>query len=265
MGKYSFSVSKSDTADNMNKNRLIEQLKSEKVYIISPHYDDAILSAGMLMHLLKDKKNVTVVNLFTKAHEGPYTLSAKKFLREAKFKNAIELFKDRKRTDKNALLMVGVKHIDINLTDALFRRYRKTFLGKFISELDHVYPTYNYHLLRKIAKKDQAVSLLTTRLLKIIPKKSIVIAPYAIGNHVDHVIARKVCESLFPNIIYYTDFPYNIRLNSYGNVPTGFSKIVLATEKTIKEPLIKAYTSQVDALFENGKVPKHSEIFYLKK
>ena len=251
MGKYSQPISKSNTCEHMNKSKLLEQLKNEKVYVISPHYDDAILSCGMLMHLLKDNKNITVLNLFTKAHNGPYTISARKFLSEAKFENAVTLFKDRKRTDSKALAMVGVKHIDLDLTDALFRRREKTYLGKYFAEFDHVYPTYKFHLLKKIAGNDKAVLLLTSKLSKIIPKNAIVIAPYAIGNHVDHVIARQVSESLFSNIIYYTDFPYNVRLNSIGRMPDGYSKITLPTEKTIKEPLIRAYTSQVDALFEN--------------
>jgi hypothetical protein len=240
-------------------------MKNKQLYIISPHFDDAVLSAGMLMHNLQGKCDVTIINIFTKAHNGPYTISAKQFLKSAGFKNAVNLYKDRLINDRLALSLINAKQVNLNFTDALFRRKKiASNFGKILAEFDHLYPTYRLHVIKQIAKSDSCSNILEKKLKLIIPKDALVFSPLSFGNHVDHLITRMVCEKLFKNLIYYSDFPYNIRSNSKKVILKEYQKVALKVDMNIKRKLVNCYASQVSGLFTGGKMPKHSEYFYLK-
>jgi hypothetical protein len=250
----------------MNNKELLTYLKNKNIFILSPHFDDAILSAGMLMYSLQGQVKVTVINIFTKAHPGPYTLSAKQFLKAADYRNAVKMYAERSRDDIKALSLTGAKHLNLGFTDALFRKNAKSkFLGNFIAELDHIYPTYRWHIIKNINTNDTVVKDLRKKFERIIPGDSIVITPFGIGNHADHVITRLAAEKVFKNLIYYIDFPYNIRLDNSGKLPEGYCRVAFPIDLKIKTRLISTYTSQVNSLFEKGIVPEHQEKFFIKK
>src|SRR3989338_4946817 len=212
-------------------NKLVKQIlnKKFKCIFISPHFDDAVLSCGSLLMHLTGKTSITIINVFTKAHKKPYTLSARKFLKESNGgSDATVLFKERFKEDKNVLSSLNVKIINLGLVDALFRKKNNfNFLGKVFPEINHIYPTYKWHVVRRISPHDHATTQLKKILKKFNGEKILVFAPYGIGNHADHVITRKVCEDLFDNLILYSDFPYNLRANNYGHADESYQEFEL--------------------------------------
>ena len=249
----------------MNQDFINTILKNKKKCIfISPHPDDAVLSCAALLNKLSGKTEVTIVTLFTKAHSGPYTLSAKNFLHASDEKNADKLVEKRIKEDRAVLGKLAVKSIYLDLQDALFRlKPKKNLAGFFIPEFNHVYPTYRWHIIKKISSNDPAESQLLKLLKPILRKGSVIFAPYGIGGHVDHQIARKVSEKLSSDVILYSDFPYNSRENFYGE-PSKKQTIVTLTPNGIKNKLIKQYSSQFQGLFPYGKIPTHKEVYFLK-
>lgn len=250
------------------KNNLIKEIIERKFdcLIVSPHHDDAVLSCGELLAQLKGKTAVTVINVFTSAHGKPYTLSEKQFLKASGSSDALALYEERENEDKKILSQLGVSIINLGFEDALFRRkIRRTFLGRLLSEFDHVYPTYRWHLLKGLSRNDISAKELKKKLLPYKNKKTLVFAPYAIGDHVDHLIVRNVCEELFDNLILYSDFPYNVRLNSDGKVLDGGKIYTLKPDYVKKSGLIKGYKTQFNGLFSNGIIPKHDEFYFGKK
>ena len=249
----------------MKPNKLITFLKHKKLFILSPHFDDAVLSAGMLLYYLRNSAGCTVINIFTLAHNGPYTLSALRYLNESGYSNAVKLYRDRKIEDKKALTMLKVKHLNLALTDALFRqkRTKQPFLAKYFAEFNSVYPTYRWHIVKKIDPDDSAISELESKLKKIIPKDALVLAPFGLGNHADHLITHRISRRLFINTIYYVDFPYSIRLRKSGQPLPGFTKHELTVDLPIKSKLIQQYTSQINGLFNGNRIPRHHETFYV--
>jgi len=247
---------------------LVKKIIKEKkdCVIISPHFDDAVLSCGGLLEQLAGKTNITIANVFTAAHDKPYTLSAKQFLKASGNITALDLYKEREKEDKAVLSQFPVKVINLGLQEALFRRRKQqSFLGKFLPEFDHVYPTYRWHIVKRIAKDDYAVSELKKKLKIFKNKKRLIFAPYGIGEHVDHAIVRKVCEDLFDTVLFYSDFPYNRRLDTYGN-PINNGKVYrLDPDIRKKTKLIKTYKTQFSGLFPNGKVTNHEEVYFSDK
>lgn len=247
----------------MPNNTLIDHLiaQGEECVFISPHLDDAVLSCGGLMLLLAGKVPVRVINVFTSAHEGPYTLSARKYLAQTKSKDALRQFAARKKEDLNVLTSMGITVENLDLVDALFRRSKKSVLGSFIPEVDHMYPTYRFHM-QSLARDEDSVEKLQKRLQHKVSADSIVFAPYGIGNHVDHQITRLACEGQFSKLILYADFPYSQRTGDFGRAVNGQQKYVIHPDKQKKDALIALYESQVNNLFPTGVIPEHSEFYY---
>lgn len=233
---------------------------------ISPHFDDAALSCATLLEQLSGKTDITIVNVFTKAHAKPYTLSAKVSLQQSKVDDALSLYKKREEEDKRVLSTFQLKITNLGLEDALFRRKKQTnFLGKILPELDHVYPTYRWHIIKHIVSTDYAFEELKKKLAPYKNKKIMIFAPYGLGDHADHRIVRKVCEELFDTIILYSDFPYNIRYNSYGQPFKNGETYRIKPDNKKKTALLKGYQTQFGGLFPLGTVPAHQEVYFSNK
>lgn len=245
--------------------QIIEKGKYECVFV-SPHQDDVILSCGSLLRGLTGKVSITVINVFTAAHKKPYTFSAKRFLSYSNgYSDARELYKEREKEDKEVFSQLAIKPINLGLEDALFRRRNKrTIIGNIIPEFDHLYLTYQWHIIKSVAANDPAILQLKKRLESFKKKKTLIFAPYGIGNHADHVIVRKVCEQLFDTYILYSDFPYNMRLNNYGKTLADGETYRLDPNIGEKTKLIKGYKTQFNGLFPNG-VPDHQEVYFSNK
>lgn len=247
-------------------NSLINQ--SSEVIFVSPHFDDAVLSCGQLMtELSKKGKRIKVVNVFTKAHNGPYTLSAKTFLSTSGgYQKATKLYLHRGKEDYDALSSIKVKKIiNLGFTDALFRKTKTTnWISKLIPETMHLYPTYRWHIIKNnISDKDNSILKVSAQLSKLAKKNAIIFAPLGIATHVDHIITKEACEKLKNKIVYYSEFPYNLR----AEIPQEIKKYSLFTKRvnlSNKKTLISLYKTQFPGLFPGGLVPDHREKYYIK-
>lgn len=252
------------------KNSLIDRIitRKKKCYFISPHLDDAVLSAGALIAYLAEYTDVTVVNVFTKAGVPPYTLSAKQYLKICGFEDAEKLFSLRKKEDMQMLSNLGVRTLYLDLIDALWRRKKHPgFLQKMfeerVPEVSHVYPTYRFNITSgKISVYDTTYAYLKKKLQNI-DIKSIIFCPAAIDNHVDHVIVRNICRELFPNIIYWSDFPYN----KDKETPSFFdedslSPFLFTKNKMQKLRLVKSYKIPFGATLGAKKSGLPDESYY---
>ena len=247
------------------KNDLVKKILDKKFHcvFVSPHEDDAILSCGTLLSKLSGKVDVTVVNVFTKAHKKPYTLAARKFLMFTGYANAEELYEARRKEDKEAFSSLSVKITYLDLEDALFRKKeKKSFLGKLIPEFDHYYPTYQLHIVKNIVQTDPAPAALEKHLERFKDKKYLIFAPFGVGNHADHRIARLATEKVFDRYILYSDFPYNTRLHSVGTAFKNGEEFRIESNMELKDPLIKAYKTQFTGLFPNSIIPTHQEVYF---
>lgn len=238
-------------------------IKNKKVFIISPHLDDAVLSCGGLILDLKITNNISVVNVFTEGNSGPYTLSGKKFLKMTGQPDALQLYKLRKAEDEKALSKLGVTFINLGFQEALFRKKKPSVLGKYIPELSHTYPTFRFHIMKNVKHNDPVKEKLKAQLKHLIPSDAVVIAPFGVGNHADHVLVRSVCEEIFGKVILYSDFPYNLS-NQLAENPFEHQKTEITPDHNKKLELIKCYKSQLNCLFPSGIIPEHKEIYYFQ-
>lgn len=248
------------------KKDLVKSIIKNKIpcVFLSPHQDDAALSCAELLSQLSGKTELTIINFFTKSSEKSYTLSAKKFLQASGYDDANDLYKERKKEDIAALSTFKAKVINFDFEDALFRKKKhSSFLGKLLPEFDHIYPTYRWHIVKKIASNDYVVSEIKKKLQVYKNKKILVFAPYGVGMHADHRIAREVCEELFEKYVLYSDFPYNVRENMHylSNKKEDIYKLKPDMKK--KRLVIGGYKTQVSGLFPDGTIPNHEEVYFI--
>jgi hypothetical protein len=250
----------------MNDTFLQSIIRNKKTcYFISPHFDDAIFSAGALMRYLSKYTKIVVINIFTKGGKKPYTLSATTYLKQCNYTDADKLFFDREKEDGIVLSSLTDKVINLGFVDALWRKKPEeniwTKLFSNIAELQMLYPTYRFHVTSgKVAKKDvETIVQIKKKLSDVVPsEQSVIFCPLGIGNHIDHVLARISCEKLFPEVIYWSDFPYN--LNTAIDTSTLHS-FQFTRDIQEKEKFIKGYVSQYHAMFKDG-LDLKPEVFY---
>jgi LmbE family N-acetylglucosaminyl deacetylase len=254
---------------------LIKKIIAEEIpcYFISPHLDDAALSAGGLIAYLSQHTKVEVVTVFTEASSKPYTLSAKAFLKQCGGEGANALFEMRRAEDKKAYSVVGIKPQLLSHVDALFRKIAspnvlRRALSRILPEFLHVYPTYRWHIVSdSVSRHDsQLMSFLAAELTAIVAPAAdyVVFCPLALRSHIDHILTRDVCLKTFGNVIMWQDFPYNIRSAAEKNevASLGDELFRFEGESETKAAMLRAYKSQVRAMFPDGEIPSTPEVYY---
>lgn len=254
--------------------RLADILSSgSPVLFLSAHLDDAVLSCGALISRLVQQGPLTVLTIFTEASPPPHTRAASSFLRQCGTERAATLFAARRDEDSEVLTGLGAHAVHLGVTDALFRpreiRGRTAArLGQWLPELVYRYPTYRFDIAKgRLSRGDRG---LTKRLTADVDRVAgdrgvqLVFCPVGIGKHVDHLIARAVGVGLDREVVYYSDFPYNLRWGPDAGFLTTHQLTPWSWDEGIadKEPLIRGYRTQADALFPDGRIPRRPEIYY---
>ena len=115
----------------------------------------------------------------------------------------------------------------------------------------------------EIARADNViVNSIKESLLGLITKENAVIfCPLAQGRHVDHLIARKVCDELFTNLIYWSDYPYNLE-HSIEKADESLNEYKFEKNLKFKEELVKKYKTQYEFAIKDNPVDQLVEYFY---
>jgi LmbE family N-acetylglucosaminyl deacetylase len=231
------------------------------VFLVSPHLDDAVFSAGGLMMEFKSQEvPMTLINVFTKPSEPPYSISAKRYLTRCGYKDADKLFEERIKEDKEAVDLAGAKIINLGYVDALWRRRGTTglfnILSKFIPEFDYIYPLFRFSMAYgKISLADlKTAKEIETTLKALISgeNNSVIFIPLAIGHHVDHLIVRNICSRFETKKVYWADYPYIKTYPTENNFikQNKLSEFEYEFSRAIKDKLVNLYKSQIVAIFK---------------
>ncbi len=285
---------------------MISRIVTEKLpcFFISPHLDDAVLSAGGLISYLSGKTEINIVTVFTRAAPGLLTRSAGRLVKISGFKNAEDFYRSRREEDYMACQMAGAKCFHLDFIEALWRKKTSpNFFSKIIPEFGHLYPTYRFHAISgQIHKEDAALQKQVEEVLSRIilqQPNAVVFCPAGFGGHVDHILVRQACEKLAryalsakavfaqiaPNlgkviadktsiiieepkqpfkILFWKDFPYAAKLSEKEQF-AGCESFVWQDNFEKKKELVFSYRSQAPLLFPQGQMPKAVEEYYFNK
>ncbi len=212
---------------------------------LSPHLDDAALSAGGLIYdLTQAGQPVEIWNFMCGfPPEGDLSPFAQVLHFQWGTTSAEETIRNRRFEDQNAAAILGAKSVYFDFLDCIYRRgptgdwlYTQVFVPPHSAEED---------LHARIA---EAIS---TRLRR----DDVLICQLSVGSHVDHVMVRRAAELLGRPLLYSIDIPYlfnhpdELALKTVGMK----EKLYSISEAGLRswQDACAAYTSQLSTLFES--------------
>ena len=213
---------------------------------ISPHLDDAALSAGGLIY--EQTRAGLDVEIWTLTCGFPPDAELSPFAQmlhdQWGFPAAADLINARRAEDINAAKILGAKTAHFDFLDCIYRRGKN---GDWL-----------YSDVFVPAHEDEAG--LPARIAEAIAARlkpdDHLVCQFGIGSHVDHALARRAMELLRRPIFYDADIPYLFNApHELAPNMTGMKEIA----HEIGEPALRAwqdaigaYKSQLGGLFENS-------------
>jgi LmbE family N-acetylglucosaminyl deacetylase len=213
---------------------------------ISPHLDDAVLSAGGLIH--QQARDGLRVEIWTVVCGFPSEVELTPFAQVMHFQwgftSAEETVRSRRAEDDRAAAIVGAQVVHFDFPDCIYRRG---------ADGEPLYPS-DVFVEPNPAETDLSAKM-TAKLAERLQPDDVLVCPLAIGGHVDHITVRKAAEALNRPLWYYADVPYVLNQPSALEPPTR--RMQVKCQDVSSEGMlawvegIAAYASQISTLFEN--------------
>lgn len=212
---------------------------------LSPHLDDAVLSAGgLIFEQIQAGRPVEIWTLmcgFPKASE--LTEFARSMHRNWETGTAAETVRARRVEDQNAAALLGAKAVHFDFLDCIYRRGRT---GQALYT-DIYAPLHE----EEADLPAQVAQTIVARL----HSEDVLVCQLAIGAHVDHVVVRKAAELLNRPRLYIADIPYLLKNPlELGRETVGMKESVQEVSESGLEAwigAIEAYPSQLSSLFNS--------------
>ena len=183
--------------------------KDDRVLILSPHLDDAVLSAGGLMdRAVKSGVSVTAATVFTA--DAQFDGEPSPLVQElhAWWNLGPKPYELRCREDVASVQSVGADYIHGGMLDAIYRRDDD---GNFLYASRKA-------VFSPPATKDPVWEPLSTLLAEWVRsvRPNVILCPMTVGRHVDHVVTSEAFRRGYPewnaDVYLYEDIPYSLGL-----------------------------------------------------
>ncbi len=214
-----------------------------RIIYLSPHLDDAVLSAGGLIRLQAEAG--IPVEIWTFMAGVPSSDDLPEFAQVMHqiwgFRSVDEAIATRRGEDRRAAAELGAAAVHFDFLDCIYRRGRDgqalySDVTVAIQPDDAELPLAIWQAVASRLEPDDRV-----------------VCQLAIGRHVDHVIVRQAAELLHRPLLYDADMPYV--LNHPDELEPAISGLVGSLEPVSEEGFrcwvsaIDCYASQVDSVF----------------
>lgn len=212
---------------------------------ISPHLDDAVLSAGGLIY--EQAHSGIQVEIWNILCGVPPTDELSPFAQLLHFQWGIpsvtDLIRSRRVEDEKACQLVGAKPVYFDYLDCIYRRGKND--GWLYSNIFDPPHQDESDLPARIAESISARLQPTDQL----------VCQLGLGSHVDHVLVRRAVELLQRPLLYYTDIPYLFKTpEELGPHTAGMKANAYAVGESglrLWKEAIAAYESQISSLFDD--------------
>jgi LmbE family N-acetylglucosaminyl deacetylase len=228
---------------------------------LSPHFDDAVLSCGGMIHKLTSAGEQVIVLTVMAGSPEPERMPDTPLIQElhARWGQGSDPISARRREDIDAIatLHAEVQHLAV-WVDCIYRTSRSG---------QPLYPTVE-SIFGEIARDDQAAKLIPTVVLPQLANTRFLYAPLGLGHHVDHQIVRNWALELRKQnpalaLKFYEEYPYSKDKTAAEQALAFFSTTapplqlepdtVVLTEPDVdvKIKAIACYSSQISSFWES--------------
>ena len=215
---------------------------------ISPHLDDAALSAGGWIYEQTQLGNL--VEIWTMMCGFPPTKELSPYAQfmhnQWGMESAKEVVSGRRQEDINAAKILGATVHHFDFLDCIYRRDKN---GNWI---------YSDIFVEPDSQEDDLPKQIADEISKRLKPTDKLVCQFGIGKHVDHVTVRRAAELLGKPLLYVADIPYLFKSPEQLNPNTAGMKenVELVSEAGIRlwQEAVLAYESQILALFKSPEV-----------
>ena len=214
---------------------------ARRALALSPHLDDAAFSCGGTLALLaRSGWTVTVVTAFTRSVPAPSGFALACQLDKGLPPDA-DYMALRRAEDAAACAALGARPAWLDFAEAPHRGYADAGM-----------------LFAAPLEEDGIVAPLARALSEhLASAPDVVLAPQAVGGHVDHVVLVRALRTVLPAglpVLWWTDFPYSTRPDSHPTRPfagemAGLPECVVAGDAAARLAACAAYRTQLGFQF----------------
>jgi LmbE family N-acetylglucosaminyl deacetylase len=226
------------------------------IVCLSPHFDDAVLSCGGLLHRAVRTGHralaVTICAAPPPADElSPYATRLHARWGADSAASSAAMVARRRSEDEAALARLGVAAVYLDLPDAIYRRDPTS--GDWL---------YAGHagIFGPVARAEAPLTeALGSRLVSLpgVGRRTVCLAPLAAGGHVDHRLVRRAAESAWGVGVlrYYEDYPYAAEPGAVGaalgpdDAWRGRRRSLDAADVDAKLAAVACYASQISTFW----------------
>ncbi len=209
---------------------------------LSPHLDDAVLSAGGLIHDQTQSGIPVEIWTFMCGYppEGEFSPIAQMLHDQWGFSSAEEAVRERRVEDKNAAAILSAMTVHFDFLDCIYRRGSS---GEWLYSEVFVPPQQE--------DADLPAQIAETISARLNPD-DVLVCQLSVGSHVDHVLVRQAAELLGRPLRYDIDVPYIFyKPQELEPKSAGMKESVHSvTESGLKswQEAVLAYKSQIPTL-----------------
>jgi LmbE family N-acetylglucosaminyl deacetylase len=220
---------------------------------LSPHLDDAALSAGGLIY--DQTQSGIPVEIWTLLCGAPaeteYSPLAQILHAQWGFADAEETARERRQEDRNAAAILGAKTVHFDFLDCIYRRGKN---GDWLYLQDVFAPPH--------ADESDLPSQIASAVSARLELDDVLVGQLGIGSHVDHVLVRQAAELLGRPLLYDIDIPYFLdKPEEFEPKAAGMKesthRITEASLTRWQEAVVQ-YKSQLPTLHESVNTPENA-------
>lgn len=234
---------------------------------LSPHLDDAVLSAGGLIHGQTQAGIPVEIWTFMCGYppEGEYSPIAQELHEMWGFDSAEEVVRGRRVEDINAAAIVGATTVHFDFLDCIYRRApipdaSLPIQGASRTNGEWLYSEISVPPHPADADLPRQIAAAVSARLKL---DDVLVCQLSVGSHVDHVLVRQAAELLGRPLIYDIDVPYIFyKAQELGSKSAGMKESIhLVAEADLKrwQKAVLAYKSQIPTLGDVFDTPEKAQ------
>lgn len=220
---------------------------------LSPHLDDAALSAGGLIYdQVQSGISVEIWTFMAGApHDKDYSPLAQALHTTWGFTDADDTIRGRRQEDQNAADILGAKAVHFDFLDCIYRRGAD---GNWLY-LDKIF-------IEPLEADAQLKADIAAAISARLEPDDVLVAQLSIGSHVDHILVRQAAELLGRKLLYDIDIPYFLyKAEEFGPKAAGMQasahRITEAGLARWQEAVVQ-YKSQLPSLNEVVSTPENA-------
>jgi LmbE family N-acetylglucosaminyl deacetylase len=214
---------------------------------LSPHLDDAVLSCGgLIWEQVQAGHQVEVWTICAgdppPGERPPFALSL-----EQRWQTGTASVAARRLEDKDACARLGAQITHFDLPDCIYRRLPNG--NPLVNNEDDLWQPLS-------PEQEPLVEQVSSQITAALPDRCNLVAPLALGDHIDHRLVRAAALCLKRDLFFYADYPYaahpDVDIHPYI-YPTWQQEHYSISEPALQawQDAITLYPSQISSLW-NG-------------